>query len=73
MAFLMVILDTTIEEEETDATKKGQENSTKENRIGGWIGQEGERRKGYSATVADGIKSKSRIFVVNSIGRQMQD
>ena len=42
MAFLVVILDTTAEEGESDATKKGQENSTEENRIGGWIGQEGE-------------------------------
>ena len=41
-AFLVVILDTTAEEEESDATKKGHENSTEENRIRGWIGQEGE-------------------------------
>ena len=36
--FLVVILDMTAEEQESDATKKGQENSTEENRIG----QEGE-------------------------------
>ena len=30
--------DTIAEEEESDATKKGQENSTEEARIGGWIG-----------------------------------
>ena len=53
-AFLVVILDTTAEEEENDATKKGQVNSTEENRIGGRIGQEGERRKSYSAAVIDG-------------------
>ena len=41
-AFLVVILDTTAEEEESDATKKGQENSTEDNQIGGRIGQEGE-------------------------------
>ena len=41
--FLVVILDTTAEEQESDATKKGQENSTEENRIG----QEGERRKSW--------------------------
>ena len=58
-AFLVVILDTAEEEEESDATKKGLENSTEENRIG----QEGERRKSYSAAVIDGIKRKSRIFV----------
>ena len=31
--FLVVILDTTAEEQESDATKKGQDNSTEENRI----------------------------------------
>ena len=62
-AFLMVILDTTAEEEESSATKKGQENSTEENQIGGWVGQEGERRKSYSAAVIDGIKRNSRIYV----------
>ena len=45
----MVILDTTAEDEEIGTTKEGQEDSTDENRIGGWIGQEGERRKSYSA------------------------
>ena len=52
-AFLVVILDTTAEEEASGATKKGQEDSTEENRIGGWIGQEGERRKSYSAAVTE--------------------
>ena len=55
--FLVVILDTTAEEQESDATKKGQENSTEENRIG----QEGERRKSYSAAVIDGIKRNTTI------------
>ncbi len=58
-AFLMVILDTPAEEEESGATKTGQGDSTEDNRIGGWIGQEGERRKSYSAAVIDGIKRKS--------------
>ena len=62
-AFLMVILDTTAEEEEISATKKGQENSTDENQIGGWVGQEGERRKSYSAAVIDGIKRNSIGFM----------
>ena len=69
-AFLVVILDTTAEEEENGATKKGQENSTEENEIGGWIGQEGERRKSYSAAVIDGIKRNSRIYVGDSIVRK---
>ena len=55
---------------QSDATKKGQENSTEENQIGGWIGQEGERRKSYSAAVIDGIKRNSRIYVGDSIVRK---
>ena len=62
----MVILDTTAEEQESDATKKGQENSTEENRIG----QEGERRKSYSAAVIDGIKRNTTIYVEDSIIRK---
>ena len=69
-AFLVVILDTTAKEEESDATKKGQEKSTEENRIGGRIGQEGERRKSYSAAVIDGIKRNTRIYVGDSIIRK---
>ena len=52
------------------ATKKGQVDSTEENRIGGWTGQEGEPRKSYSAAVIDGIKRNSRIYVGDSIVRK---
>ena len=69
-AFLMVILDTTSEEEESSASKNRQDNSTEENQIGGWVGQEGERRKSYSAAVIDGIKRNSRIYVGDSIVRK---
>ena len=69
-AFLVVILDTTAEEEESDATRKGQQNSTEENRIGGMTGQEGERRKSYSVSVIDGIKRNTRIYVGDSIIRK---
>ena len=69
-AFLVVILDATAGEEENDATKKGQVNSTEENRIGGRIGQEGERRKSYSAAVIDGKKRKDTIYVGDSIMRK---
>ena len=69
-AFLVVILDTTAEEEESDATKKGQENSTEDNQIGGRIGQEGERRKSYSAAVIYGIKRNTTIYVGDSIIRK---
>ena len=68
--FLVVILDTTAGGEENDATKKGQVNSTEENRIGGRIGQEGERRKSYSAAVLDGKKRNDRIYVGDSIMRK---
>ena len=64
--FLVVIIDTTAEEQESDATKKGQENSTEENRIG----QEGERRKSYSAAVIDGMKRNTTIYVGDSIIRK---
>ena len=66
-AFLVVILDTTAQEQESGATKKGQEDSTEGNRIGGWIGQEGERRKSYSAAVIDGIKRNSIGFKWDSL------
>ena len=46
--------------------RNGLENGTEENRIG----QEGERRKSYSAAVIYGIKRKSRIFVGDSIVRK---
>ena len=69
-AFLVVILVTTAGEEENDAAKKEQVNSTEENRIGGRIGQEGERRKSYSAAVIDGKKRKDRIYVGDSTMRK---
>ena len=60
---MMVILDNTVYEVESDPTKKGQANSTHATRIVGWIGLEGEQSKSYSVAVLDGIKIKSRIFV----------
>ena len=72
VAFLVVIVDTTTGRGKRPYKRqeKGQENSTEENRIGGWIGQEGERRKSYSVAVIHGIKRKSRILVGDSIGRK---
>ena len=66
--FLVVILYTTAEKQECDATKKGQENSTEENRIG----QEGERRKSYSAAVIDGIRRNTTIYVGDTIIRKTE-
>ena len=68
--FLVVILHTTAEEQESHATMKGQENSTEENRIGARSGQEGERRKSYSAAVIDGIKINTTIYVGDTIIRK---
>ena len=62
--FIIIII--IAEEEESGATKKGQEDTTEENRIG----QEGERRKSYSAAVIYGIKRNSRIYVGDSIVRK---
>ena len=39
-------------------------------KIGGEMGQDGERRNKYSAAAIDGIKRKSRIFVGDSIVRK---
>ena len=66
----VVTIDKTAEEEEIDATKKEQQNSTENNQIGERIGQEGERRKSYSAAVIDGIKRNTRIYVGDSIIRK---
>ena len=50
--------------------QEGTRGQYRENRIGGWIGQEGERRKSYSAAVIDGTKRNSRIYVGDSIVRK---
>ena len=68
-AFLVVILETTAEEQERYAKKKVQGNSTEDNRIGGRIGQEGEGSKSYSAAVIDGIKRNTTIYVGDSVIR----
>ena len=69
-AYLMIIIDETRQDEESDTNRKdGQEKRTDGTKIEGEIGQDGERRKKYSAEVIDGIKRKSRIFVGDSIVR----
>ncbi len=61
----------TRQEEESDtARKEGYGKKTDGTKIGGEMGQDGERRKTYSAAVIDGIKRKSRIFVGYSIVRK---
>ncbi len=64
VACLMIIIDETRQEEESDKIRKeGHEKGTDGTKIGGQWGQDGQRRKKYSAAVIDGIKRKSRIFV----------
>ncbi len=63
VAYLLIIIYETLQEEESDTTRKeGHEKRTDGTKIGGQMGQDGERRMKYSAAVIDGIKRKSRIF-----------
>ena len=69
--YLMIIVDETHQEEENDTDRRdGHERRADGTNIGGEMGQDGERRKNYSAAVIDGIKRKSRIFVGDSIVRK---
>ena len=70
-AYLMIIIDETRQEEENDTNRKeGHEKRTDGTKMGGEMGQDGERIKKYSAAVIDVIKRKSRIFVGDSIVRK---
>ena len=67
----MIIIGETLQEEESDTTRKeGHEKRTDGTKIRGEMGQDGERRKKYSAAVIDGFKRKSMIFVGDSIVRK---
>ena len=68
-AYLMIILDETLHEEEN--RKEGHDKRTDGTNIGGEMGQDGERRKTYSAAVIVGYKRTSTIYVGDSIGRKM--
>ena len=70
-AYLMIIIDETLQEEDSDTTRKeGQGKRTDGTKIGGEMGQHGERRKTYSAAVIDGFKRNSTIYVGYSIVRK---
>ena len=71
-AYLMIILDETLQEEDSDTRKEGQGKETDGTKIGGGgeMGQHGERRKTYSAAVIDGFKRNSTIYVGDSIVRK---
>ena len=60
-AYLMIILDETQHEEES--RKEGHDKSTDGTKIGGEMGQDGERKKTYSAAVIDGCRRTSTIYV----------
>ena len=67
-AYLMIILDETQHEEES--RKEGHDKRTDGTKIGGEMGQDGERRKSYSAAVIDGCERTSTIYVGDSIVRK---
>ncbi len=70
-AYLMIIIDETRQEEDSDTTRKeGQGKRTDGTESGEEKGQDGERRKTYSAAVIDGFKRNSRIYVGDSIFRK---
>ena len=70
-AYLMIIIDETLQEEDSDTTRKeGQGKRTDGTNIGGEMGQHGERRKKYSAAVIDGFKRNSTIYVGDAIVRK---
>ena len=67
-AYLMIILDETLHEEES--RKEAHEMMTDRTKIGGEMGLDGEKRKTYSAAVIDGCKRTSTIYVGDSIVRK---
>ena len=70
-AYLKFIRDVTRKEEESDTARKdGYGKKTDGTKIGGEMGQDGERRKTYSAAVIEGFKRNSAIYMGDSIVRQ---
>ena len=71
VAYLMIIIDKTLQKEESDTTRKeAHQKRTYGTKIRGEMGQDGERRKKYSAAVIDGIKRNSTIYVGDAIVRK---
>ena len=60
-AYLMIILDETLHEEES--RKEAHEKRTGGTKIGGEMGLDGERRNTYSAAVIGGCERTSTIYV----------
>ena len=67
-AYLMIILDET--QQEDDSRKEGHDKRTAGTKIGGEMGQDGERRNTYSTAVIDGCERTSTIYVGDSIVRK---
>ena len=64
-------LSTTDEtQHEEESRKEGHDKRTDGSKIGGEMGQDGERRKTYSAAVIDGCERTSTIYVGDSIVRK---
>ena len=71
VSYMMMIVDDTVHEEVFDKTRKEkQEKSTDRTKIGEEMRQDGGRRKTYSASLIDGIKRNSTIYVGYSIVRK---
>ena len=68
-AYLMIIIDETLQEEDSDTTSKEGKRTDGTN-IGGDMGQDGERRKTYSEAVINGCKRNNTIYVGYSIVRK---
>ena len=70
-AYLMIIIDETLKEKDNDTTRKEGQGKRTDGTKSGWEkGQDGERRKTYSAAVIDGFKRNSMIYVGDSIVRK---
>ena len=67
-AYLMIILDETLPEEES--RKEAHEKRTDGTKIGEEMGLDGERRNSYSAAVIDGCERTSMMYVGDSIVRK---
>ena len=69
--YMKIIRDVTHQEEESDtARKEGYGKKKDGTKIGGEMGQDGERRKTYSAAMLEGFKRNSAIYVGDSIVRK---
>ncbi len=76
VAYIMIITDDTLQEEESDTTRKeGHEKSTDGMKIGREKRQDGVKRKSYSAAVIDGIKRNvfSRLAIFREFSQDRHD